>query len=54
MGCKLWFTILLPALLPFFIVAELMVSLGFVNFLGVILEPDNATSFFAYQAAVLW
>lgn len=39
MGCKLWFTILLPALLPFFIVAELMVSLGFVNFLGVILEP---------------
>lgn len=38
-GCKLWFTILLPALLPFFIVAELMVSLGFVNFLGVILEP---------------
>ncbi|HHV15638.1 MAG TPA: sporulation integral membrane protein YlbJ [Gelria sp.] len=39
MGCKLWFTILLPALLPFFIVAELMVSLGFVNFLGVIMEP---------------
>lgn len=39
MGFKLWFTILLPALLPFFIVAELMVSLGFVNFLGVILEP---------------
>ena len=39
MGLKLWFTILLPALLPFFIVAELMVSLGFVNFLGVILEP---------------
>jgi sporulation integral membrane protein YlbJ len=39
MGLKLWFSILLPALLPFFIVAELMVSLGFVNFLGVILEP---------------
>jgi len=39
MGFKLWFSILLPALLPFFIVAELMVSLGFVNFLGVILEP---------------
>jgi len=38
-GCKLWFSILLPALLPFFIVAELMVSLGFVNLLGVILEP---------------
>ncbi len=39
MGFKLWFSILLPALLPFFIVAELMVSLGFVKFLGVILEP---------------
>jgi sporulation integral membrane protein YlbJ len=39
MGCKLWFTILLPALLPFFIVAELMVSLGLLKFLGVILEP---------------
>ncbi|MGS0764169.1 sporulation integral membrane protein YlbJ [Syntrophomonas curvata] len=39
MGCKLWFSILLPALLPFFIVAELMVSLGFVSFIGVILEP---------------
>jgi sporulation integral membrane protein YlbJ len=39
MGFKLWYTVLLPALLPFFIVAELMVSLGFVNFLGVILEP---------------
>ncbi len=39
MGIKLWFTILLPALLPFFIVAELMVGLGFVKFLGVILEP---------------
>jgi sporulation integral membrane protein YlbJ len=38
-GLKLWFSILLPALLPFFIVAELMVSLGFVNLLGVILEP---------------
>ncbi len=39
MGCKLWFSVLLPALLPFFIVAELMVNLGFVNFLGIILEP---------------
>jgi len=39
MGGKLWLTVLLPALLPFFIVAELLVSLGFVKFLGVVLEP---------------
>ncbi|MGI5911973.1 MAG: sporulation integral membrane protein YlbJ [Syntrophomonadaceae bacterium] len=39
MGCQLWASILLPALFPFFIVAELIVNLGFVNFLGVILEP---------------
>lgn len=38
-GFKLWFSIIVPALLPFFIVAELLVSLGFVNFLGVALEP---------------
>jgi len=38
-GLKLWFSVLVPALLPFFIVSELMVNLGFVNFLGVVLEP---------------
>ncbi|MEN6325247.1 MAG: sporulation integral membrane protein YlbJ [Syntrophomonas sp.] len=38
-GFKIWYTVVLPALLPFFIVAELLVSLGFVNFLGVLLEP---------------
>ncbi|MDD2585341.1 MAG: sporulation integral membrane protein YlbJ [Syntrophomonadaceae bacterium] len=38
-GFKLWYSIIVPALLPFFIIAELLVSLGFVNFLGVALEP---------------
>ncbi|MEA1960372.1 MAG: sporulation integral membrane protein YlbJ [Bacillota bacterium] len=38
-GIKLWALIVLPALLPFFIVAELLVSLRFVNFLGILLEP---------------
>lgn len=38
-GLETWVTHLLPALLPFFIVANLLLSLGFVRFLGVLLEP---------------
>ncbi|MBO8159448.1 sporulation integral membrane protein YlbJ [Thermosyntropha sp.] len=38
-GFKLWYSVLLPALLPFFIAAELLVSLKFTNFLSLILEP---------------
>lgn len=38
-GFKIWYALVLPALLPFFIIAELLVSLRFVNFLGVLLEP---------------
>ncbi|SHG97196.1 sporulation integral membrane protein YlbJ [Thermosyntropha lipolytica DSM 11003] len=38
-GFKLWYSILLPALLPFFIASELLVSLGLAKFLGLILEP---------------
>lgn len=38
-GFKLWYSILLPALLPFFIITELMVNLGLVRFIGVMLEP---------------
>lgn len=36
---QLWYTILLPALLPFFIVSNLLVSSGLAAFLGVLLEP---------------
>ncbi|MGQ0438264.1 nucleoside recognition domain-containing protein, partial [Bacillus sp. B-TM1] len=30
---------LFPSLLPFFIIAELLISIGVVKFIGVILEP---------------
>lgn len=38
-GLKLWYSVVLPALLPFFIVAEIAVKIRLVNFLGVLLEP---------------
>jgi sporulation integral membrane protein YlbJ len=38
-GFKLWYSVIVPALLPFFIAAELLVSLGLAQFLGVLLEP---------------
>ena len=38
-GLKLWLLVLVPALFPFFIVSDLMINLGFVHFLGVVLEP---------------
>jgi len=38
-GINLWATVVLPALIPFFIVADLFVNLGLVNFLEVVLEP---------------
>lgn len=38
-GLNLWAMVIVPALLPFFIIAELLVSMGLVRFLGVMLEP---------------
>lgn len=38
-GFQLWYQILVPALLPFFIVADLLVSLHFVGLIGALLEP---------------
>lgn len=38
-GLEIWSTSVVPALLPFFIAAELMIAFGVVNFLGVLLEP---------------
>lgn len=38
-GIETWATHLLPSLLPFFIAANLLTTLGFVRFLGVLLEP---------------
>jgi len=39
LGFQLWYSTVLPALFPFFIVAELLVALHFVNLLGIWLEP---------------
>ncbi len=38
-GLKLWFEIVLPTLLPFFILSELLMGLGVVHLLGALLEP---------------
>ena len=38
-GLETWVMVLIPALLPFFIIADIMVELGILNFFGVILEP---------------
>ncbi|MCT4606388.1 MAG: sporulation integral membrane protein YlbJ [Marinisporobacter sp.] len=39
LGVDTWFNIVFPALLPFFIGAELLIGLGVVNFIGILLEP---------------
>ena len=38
-GLELWATILVPSLLPFFIIAEIILGLGIVRALGILLEP---------------
>lgn len=38
-GLNAWWTIVFPALLPFFIMSEILIAIGFVQFLGVLLEP---------------
>lgn len=38
-GLDLWATVLVPALLPFFIITEILLNLGIVKALGVLLEP---------------
>ncbi|HHV79777.1 MAG TPA: sporulation integral membrane protein YlbJ [Firmicutes bacterium] len=38
-GLDVWWEIVFPALLPFFICAELLMGLGVVHFMGVLLEP---------------
>jgi len=38
-GLKVWWNIVFPALLPFFIAAEILTGLGVVHFVGVLLEP---------------
>jgi len=38
-GLTLWWNIVFPSLLPFFIISELLLSFGMVHFMGVLLEP---------------
>ncbi len=38
-GLKLWWDIVFPALLPFFIISEILMGLGVVHFMGALLEP---------------
>lgn len=38
-GLNVWWNIVFPALLPFFIAAEVLTGLGVVHFMGVLLEP---------------
>ncbi len=39
MGLKTWWNIVFPALLPFFIASELLMSFGVVHFMGELLDP---------------
>ncbi|MCL6570705.1 MAG: sporulation integral membrane protein YlbJ [Bacillus sp. (in: Bacteria)] len=38
-GLNMWWEIVFPSLLPFFIVSEMLIGFGVVNFIGVLLEP---------------
>lgn len=38
-GLSVWWEVVLPALLPFFIAAELLMGMGVVHFMGVLCEP---------------
>ncbi|HEY8394878.1 MAG TPA: sporulation integral membrane protein YlbJ [Thermaerobacter sp.] len=38
-GMKVWWDVVFPALLPFFIGAQVLMALGVVHFLGVLMEP---------------
>jgi sporulation integral membrane protein YlbJ len=38
-GLKIFWEVVLPSLLPFFVLSEIMLGMGVVHFLGVLLEP---------------
>lgn len=44
-GLQLWFEIVLPALLPFFVISEILMGLGVIRALGVLLEPIMQPAF---------
>lgn len=39
LGLNLWWNVVFPALLPFFILSEILMGFGVVHFIGVLLEP---------------
>ena len=39
MGLNLWWNVVFPSLLPFFILSEILMGLGVVHFIGILLEP---------------
>ncbi|MDU2065610.1 MAG: hypothetical protein E6713_12350 [Sporomusaceae bacterium] len=39
MGLNLWWNVVFPALLPFFVLSEILMGFGIVHFIGVLLEP---------------
>ncbi|MED4532671.1 sporulation integral membrane protein YlbJ [Metabacillus fastidiosus] len=38
-GLKIWWEVVFPSLLPFFILSELLIGFGIVKFIGILLEP---------------
>lgn len=38
-GLEMWWEVVFPSLLPFFIVSELLIGYGVVKFIGILLEP---------------
>lgn len=38
-GLRLWFDVVLPALVPFFVLSEILLGLGVIRAVGVLLEP---------------
>ncbi len=38
-GISIWWTVLFPALFPFFVISEMMLGTGIVHFLGKLLDP---------------
>lgn len=39
LGLNLWWNVVFPSLLPFFILSEILMGLGVVHALGILLEP---------------
>src|SRR5690625_2298047 len=44
-GLQLWFEIVMPALLPFFALSEVLMGLGVIRAIGVLLEPIMRPAF---------